>query len=361
MKKRAPSDVAQKKDAAAAPIPSHAPPVEHSWRAGALRAATAEHYEDAELYDHEYRRRREDLRYYRALALQVAHEQPPGSRRGRPLRILELGCGTGRLLLPLVKDGHEVVGVDLSGSMLQRCQQRLERLKPAQQQRAQLLQGDFRELPLPGAPPANSSTEDPRFHLILCPFNGFMHLYTRQDVERCLAEVRRLLLPGGLFALDVLNPDPVWLARDSERRWSRTRFRHPQTGERLVYSTNHLYDSESQIAWIRIYYERDLKAAAVVEAEKDPSLSSVNKAINQPPSAKSKATQGSVQSIEDACVHTVQLAHRQFYPAELEALLHYNGFEMTQRLGGFDGQVLSPVSTEQVICARVNTRPHVST
>ena len=55
-----------------------------------------------------------------------------------------------------------------------------------------------------------------------------------------------------------LNPDPAWLARDPLRRWSRTRFRHPQTGEPLIYTTNHIYDAAAWIAFIRIYYEADL-------------------------------------------------------------------------------------------------------
>ncbi len=293
------------------PLPrAAAPQRDISWRDAALHAGSSEHYDDAELYDHEYRRRRDDVKWYRALARQVSLEERSGAR---PLRVLELGCGTGRLLAPLVRDGHSVVGVDRSASMLQRCSRRLKTLGQAAQQRAQLVRADFRALPL-GADPAE------RFPLILCPFNSFMHLYTRLDIEQCLAEVRRLLTPGGLFALDVMNPDPTWLGRDEVRRWSRTRFRHPTTGERLVYSTNHTYDSAAQIAWIRIYYEPD------------------------PAQTDSTAPKSSPR--------TVQLTHRQLFPAELEALLHYNGFAIEQRSGGFDGQPISPVSAEQVICAR---------
>ena len=54
------------------------------------------------------------------------------------------------------------------------------------------------------------------FALVICPFNAFMHLYTREDVERFLAVVRAHLAPGGLFAFDVLNPDLAWLSRDPD-------------------------------------------------------------------------------------------------------------------------------------------------
>jgi SAM-dependent methyltransferase len=187
--------------------------------------------------------------------------------------------------------------------MLARCAERLARLPRARQGRGTLLQADFRALPL-----------KTRFPLILCPFNALMHLYERSDVEHCLAQVRDHLLPGGLFAFDVLMPDPAWLARDPDRRWARTRFRHPRTGQRLVYSTNHSYDPVRQVAIVRMYYEPEGDGGAA---------------------------------------QVVHLAHRQFFPQELEALLHYAGFRIEQRYGGFDGQPLSDGSLEQVIRARV--------
>lgn len=272
-----------------------------------LRAGTSEHYEDAALYDHEYRRRRSDVNYYRRLAREAG--------AGAPARVLELGCGTGRLLLPLVRDGHEVLGVDRARPMLRRCQERLGQLRPARRAQARLLQADFRALPLATAAGA-------RFPLVLCPFNAFMHLYSRTDVERCLAGVRAALAPGGLFAFDVLLPDPAWLARDPARRYARTRFRHPRTGERLVYSTSSSYDPVQQIAIVRFFYDQDAATHAEAPA----------------PSPRTEV---------------VHLAHRQFFPREIEALLHYNGLRVEAHDGGFDGEPLGPVSIEQVIRARV--------
>lgn len=304
-----------------------------------LARATAEHYEDAALYDHEYRRRRADVRWYRGLAREVA-----AATGARSLRVLELGCGSGRLLIPLVRDGHTVLGVDRSASMLRRCAERIAApgtLGRAARARARLVRADFRRLPLGPAGRAAPSATVSRFPLIICPFNSFMHLYTRQDVEAFLGEVRRLLAPDGVFALDVLNPDPAWLVRDPLRRWSRTRFRHPRTGERFIYTTNHVYDAETQVAWIRIYYEPDPSFAG-----SDGPLSGVPRGSKRP---------------ETGLTKTVHLAHRQFYPAELESLLYYNGFDLSSRLGGFDGQPLSPESAEQVICARIRSRKSART
>ncbi|HEY2748395.1 MAG TPA: class I SAM-dependent methyltransferase [Polyangia bacterium] len=264
----------------------------HERLAAALAAGTSEHYEDAELYDHEYKRRRDDVRWYRALA-----KKELGKSSARAA-ILELGCGSGRTLVPLSRDGWRVVGVDASATMLDRCRARLARVRDA---RVELVRADFRALAL-----------GRRFPLVICPFNAFMHLYTRDDVERFLAVVRAHLAPGGLFAFDVMNPDLAWLSRDPTRRWARTRFRHPRTGKITHYSTSLSYDAALQIAFMRIYY--------------------------QP--AGTRRTR------------TIRLTHRQFFPLELEALLHYNGFSVEAHEGDFDGGALVPESEEQVLRCR---------
>jgi SAM-dependent methyltransferase len=274
--------------------------------AAALAAGTTEHYEDAQLYDHEYKRRKDDVRWYRQLAKEVLGD-PAQPRKTRPNRrseaILELGCGSGRTLIPLARDGFAIVGVDAAAAMLERCRANMARLPAAALDRIELHTADFRELDLRR-----------RFPLVICPFNAFMHLYQRRDVERFLQVVRRHLAPGGLFAFDVLNPDLAWLSRDPRRRWARTRFRHPRTGKWMVYSTSLTYDAALQIAFMRIYYEKEKGGRARV----------------------------------------VRLAHRQFFPLELEALLHYNGFEILAHEGGFDGGALVPEAEEQVLRCRAS-------
>jgi len=261
----------------------------HERLAAALAAGTSEHYEDASLYDHEYKRRRDDVRWYQALAKKEL-------KRGSD--ILELGCGSGRTLIPLARDGWRVTGVDNSATMLDRCRERLARFRDV---RVELVRADFRSLAL-----------GRRFPLVICPFNAFMHLYSRQDVERFLEVVRAHLQPGGLFAFDVMNPDLAWLSRDPNRRWARTRFRHPRTGKLTYYSTSLSYDAALQIAFMRIYYE---------------------------PAGGGRT-------------RTIRLTHRQFFPLELEALLHYNGFSVEAHEGGFDGAPLVPESEEQVLRCR---------
>lgn len=254
-----------------------------------------EHYDDAALYDHEYRRRRQDVSFYRQLARETL---------GGPGRILELACGSGRVTTALLRDGHEVVGLDLSPAMLERAAARVARLGRAARARATLLQGDVRDFSL-----------GERFPLVIMAFNSFEHLYTRVEVAACLARVRAHLAEGGRFAFDVQNPNLDWLVRDPSRRWARTIFRHPTTGKRMAYSTNHVYDPVSQIAVIRIYYDP-------VDDADQPS-------------------------------QVVVLSQRKFFPAELEALVTHAGFTVEQRYGDFAGEPLSGDAESQVLVCRL--------
>ncbi len=260
-----------------------------------LRAGTEEHYDDAALYDFEYRRRRADVNWYRLLAKRLAPGGP----------ILELGCGTGRVLAPLARDGHRVIGVDVAASMLARAQARIDALGRGARARAGLVRGDMRTFAL-----------GERFPLVICPFNAFQHMYARRDALAALACVREHLAEGGSFALDVLNPDLRWLTRDPNKRWARTRFRHPVSGERFEYTTNQDYDRTTQIAHMRIYYER----------------------LDVPP--------------EEKRTIVVRLAHRQFFPAELSALLAHGGFRVDERWGGFAEEPFENDSDAQVLVCK---------
>src|SRR5947207_6182848 len=102
----------------------------------ALLRATFEHYQDPALYDHEYRRRRADVNFYRRTVAEHGKDA------------LELGCGTGRVLVPLVRDGARVVGVDAAQPMLRAAAARLSRLSPAARARVHLVRADFRRYAL---------------------------------------------------------------------------------------------------------------------------------------------------------------------------------------------------------------------
>src|SRR5580693_5062940 len=85
-------------------------------------AGSREHYDDALLYDYEYRRRRADVTFYRELA---KRRLPAGAQ------ILELGAGSGRVTVPLARDGFRVTAVDRSPAMLDKLRARVAALPAA--------------------------------------------------------------------------------------------------------------------------------------------------------------------------------------------------------------------------------------
>lgn len=113
-------------------------------------------------------------------------------------RTLELGCGTGRLLMPMARAGVPIVGIDRSADMLARAAERRRRLPKAR--RPMILRGDIRTLPFP----------DRTFGAVMAPYGLFQSLLRESDLAMLLAEVRRVLRRGGLFVIDLVPDLPKW-------------------------------------------------------------------------------------------------------------------------------------------------------
>jgi ubiquinone/menaquinone biosynthesis C-methylase UbiE len=113
-------------------------------------------------------------------------------------RILELGCGTGRITLPLARTGARIVGIDRSASMLARARKRarLSRRSAA----PGLVRGDIRFLPFP----------DASFGLVAAPYGILQSLLDDQVLRDTLTSVARVLRPGGTFGVDLVSDLPSW-------------------------------------------------------------------------------------------------------------------------------------------------------
>ncbi|HYJ12408.1 MAG TPA: class I SAM-dependent methyltransferase [Thermomicrobiales bacterium] len=116
--------------------------------------------------------------------------------------ILELGCGSGRVMLPLAEAGHQVTGVDVSPVMLERARGRVKAVNPKLS--IQLAEMDMRSTD----PDLGSS-----FAMAVYSLNGFMHLTAQDDQLRSLQAVHRSLAPSGMVFLDLMNPVPEYLER----------------------------------------------------------------------------------------------------------------------------------------------------
>jgi SAM-dependent methyltransferase len=115
--------------------------------------------------------------------------------------VLEVGCGTGRVLIPTARAGVEIVGLDLSPYMLSVCRENLAQEPPEVQARAQIVEGDMRSFDL-----------GREFALVTLPFRPFQHLTTVEDQMTCLSTIHRHLAPGGRLVLDLFNPSIIYLA-----------------------------------------------------------------------------------------------------------------------------------------------------
>ncbi|MFQ3664027.1 MAG: class I SAM-dependent methyltransferase [Chloroflexaceae bacterium] len=146
------------------------------------------HYYDADLRDYH-----EDLPFLREMA----------RRADGPL--LELMCGTGRLLLPLAEAGFTITGVDSSPAMLAVARAHVE--EAGLHDRVTLIQGDVRDVALPAE----------TFSLAFVAVNSFMHLATVRDQLACLTNVRRALQRQGLLIIDLFNPNPAEILREDNR------------------------------------------------------------------------------------------------------------------------------------------------
>lgn len=195
----------------------------------------------APYYDLEFGGFADDLAFYRGFAARV----------GGP--VLDLGCGTGRALLPLAVAGCAATGVDISLGMLARARAAAERRGLAD--RVTLVQDDIRALGRLG---------DARFTLAFSAINTFLHLETRADQLAALAAASRHLTPGGLLVLDLFPPHPETLAEYDGRLVHAGTFGDPETGERIDKFSASALDPAEQRIETTFFYDR-LRADGAVE------------------------------------------------------------------------------------------------
>jgi SAM-dependent methyltransferase len=142
----------------------------------------------APFYDWENARTfgRRDLAFWRRLVLDEASPA------------LELGCGTGRLLVPLARSGASVSGIDRSAEMLARARARARRLPRAR--RPRIVRGDVRRLPF----------ADESHGVVLAPYGLLQSLLSDRDLDCALFEAGRVLRRGGIIGIDLVPELPIW-------------------------------------------------------------------------------------------------------------------------------------------------------
>ena len=187
----------------------------------------------------------------------VAFYVEEARRAGSP--VLELACGTGRVLLPVAEAGLTVVGMDSATAMLAIAREKIGTLPEATQQRIELVEGDMCSFSL-----------DRRFKLIMIPARSFLHLMTPADQRQALGCIRDHLADDGRLVLNIFDPRLETIAAHLGTLGTALKrlreFTHPETGRRVVVWEARHYDPAQQILEEeRIFEELDADGKVVAK------------------------------------------------------------------------------------------------
>ncbi len=246
----------------------------------------------APFYDEDYAGLIGGVEFYRQLAVEC----------GGP--VLEMGCGTGRMLLPLARAGITVCGMDASLAMLEQLCATLRAETAEVRERMTIIQGDIR-----------STDAGQRFPLVIAAGNVLHSFIDRADQRAWLANARRHLAPGGAFCFDVFQFDYTRLLIPPDQ-WN---VQVDRVDESSGKRTQRLYrvEHEPEFQRFRVYFRWLTEDA-----------------------------DGAILSEDSASV-----MQRWFTRGELELLFEIEGFAITDYWGGFEREPFGKGSTEQIIRA----------
>ena len=250
----------------------------------------------AEFYDEVYGRvRNKDIDFYVQYSKLAAG------------KTLELGCGTGRILLPIAVSGCNITGLDLSTYMLAKCQAKLNEQPSDVQARVKLIQGNM-----------TSFVTGERYSLVTTPFRAFQHLISVEQQQSCLGCIRQHLISDGLWILDLFNPFPPALVDDPKYRAETEDFPEIQLRDgRTLRRTHRITDFHRNLQYNEvelIYYVSN-------------------------PDGKT-----------ERFVHAFPM--RYFFRYEMEHLLNLCGFTVVDLYGDFDKSAFSDSSPEMIFVAK---------
>lgn len=211
--------------------------------------------------------------------------------KNKNARILELCCGTGRLTLPIAKDGYTISGVDFTSSMLEQAKVKASK----EGLEIEFIEADIRTLDLPE-----------KYDLIFIPFNSIHHLYKNDDLFKAFNVVKKHLKEGGLFLLDCFNPNIQFIV-EAEKEQKEIAEYTTKDGRKVLIKQIMRYENKTQINRIAWHYY-----------------------IN-----------GEFDSIQN-------LDMRLFFPQELNSYLDWNGFNIIHKFGGFEEEAFNDNSEKQI-------------
>jgi len=221
-------------------------------------------------------------------------------RYGEP--VLELACGTGRVTIPLAKEGIDIIGLDVSGNMLKRAREKAAERNTD----VEFIKGDMRDFSL-----------DRNFNTILLPFNTMQRLIKFKEYESLFSRVRQHLSKEGRFVFEIFNPDfdiiVDALNENSDEESEVIRYDDPYGNGKVRVTEKTDFDPSTHMLDMEWYYHIDDE----LEAVKDWKL-------------------------------------RILFPKEIDATLRYNGFKVEKKYGDHDRSEFSADSDTQIIVCKKN-------
>lgn len=216
------------------------------------------------------------------------------SQYGEP--VLELCCGSGRIVIPLAEKGWQVTGIDISESMIEEAKRRSSKVR--------WLKADVRSFEI-----------ENKFSLIIFPLNSICHLLAIEDLELCFNCVKKHLKPEGIFIIDTFN---FYTKAGLEDLWNKSRclnsvYQDPDGKGTVVVTGAAEFDLTEQICYEKLFFQ-------LIEHQKE---------------------------------FVEEVTYRLYHPNELEALLKYNGFTIESKLGNYDREPFTSSSPNLIIISKV--------
>lgn len=210
--------------------------------------------------------------------------------------VLELGCGTGKVTIPIAEAGYETTGIDLSESMLEYAQAKVQgRNLPVQ-----FRLGDMKRF-----------AHEQKFKTIILPSNNLAHLMNYREAEECFRTVIDHLEDDGTFIIDAFVPALSILSKSDEEIETLSEYEDPDGKGNIKITATASYENDTQIRRVTTFQRK-----------------------------------------ADGSVSEGHLNMKMYFPQELEALLNHSGLEIAERYGSYKKQEFSSISTKQIIVAK---------
>ena len=222
--------------------------------------------------------------------------------------ILECGCGTGRILIPLARAGYLITGLDNSPAMLTIARAKLTREAAPVQAKVTLVEGDMTQTQVNG-----------RFALIIIPYNTLLHL-TPTQVSQAFAHLCKHLTENGRLLIDLINPFTIAQTPNDRMLTHEQTITDPSNGHTILQFASNWLDDNAQTLHVTWIYDAT-----------PPAGGTIHRTISQ-------------------------FSYHYLYPHELEMRLQQSGLQLESMWGSYDRSLFSEESERLILIAYKNVK-----